>query len=84
MSMARAPISCKGCAIVVSGIRNRAASGTLSNPMTEMSSGTRNPRDSATSITLIADRSFAAKIAVGRLSAGSVRIFRVGLIDRSG
>ena len=64
--MASKPICWIGCSIVVSGGSLSADSGTLSNPITERSSGIARPSDRATDIVSIADTSFAAKIAVGR------------------
>ena len=50
---------------VVSGGSVSADSGMLSNPTTDSSSGTRIPSSAAVRIVWIADRSLAAKIAVG-------------------
>ncbi|MFN8189870.1 MAG: hypothetical protein U0R78_05385 [Nocardioidaceae bacterium] len=65
MLRAVAPISRIGWLIVVSGGTAIADSGTLSNPMTDRS-GHAQAEPWATSMVRIADRSLAAKIAVGR------------------
>jgi len=57
--------------IVVKGGTASADSGTLSKPITETSSGTRSPSCWATCIVRIAERSFAAKTAVGGCAAVS-------------
>jgi hypothetical protein len=74
--MASKPICWMGWLIVVSGGVASADSGTLSKPITERFSGTLNPRERATSIVRIAERSFAAKIAVG--GSAIVRSSRAG------
>ena len=82
MLSAAAPISRIGWLIVVSGGTASADSGTLSKPMTERSSGTRSPSSWATWMVRIAERSLAAKMAVGR--SGRVSSSRAGASALSG
>ena len=70
MRTASSPIVWIDWSIVVSGGSVSADSGMLSNPITDTSSGTDSPSERATFIVWIADRSLAAKIAVG----GSVEL----------
>src|SRR4029078_422635 len=68
-STASKPMRWIGCSIVVSGGWQSADSGTLSNPITERSSGIDSPRARAAAMVAIAETSLAAKMAVGRSRA---------------
>ena len=69
--VATSPSRCIGWRTVLSGGECRAASGMSSKPITDSSSGTEIPSSAATPSTAIAERSFAAKIAVGRSTSES-------------
>ena len=68
---ASSPIVWIDWSIVVNGGSVSADSGMLSKPITDTSSGTDRPREWATFIVWIAERSFAAKIAVGGSASSS-------------
>ena len=72
------PIRWIGWSMVVRGGAQSADSGMLSKPTTDRSSGTRRPSSRATSMVAMADRSLAAKIAVGRRRRSSSRRGRRG------